>query len=118
MEILNNVQLEGRRINVEISKMMVAEDVIITEEVQVVVLVAEEVQLQEEGSFAPREGSGGGFRSDRVQQREGGFGPRSSSAPRREGGLHQTDQEQKVHDRAPRRSENFGDTRPRRPRRD
>jgi hypothetical protein len=28
MEILNNVQLEGRRINVEISKMMVAEDVI------------------------------------------------------------------------------------------
>jgi hypothetical protein len=47
MEVLNNVQLEGRRINVEISKMMVAEDVIITEEVQVVVLV-EEVQLQEE----------------------------------------------------------------------
>jgi hypothetical protein len=29
------VQLEGRRINVEISKMMVAEDVIITEEVLV-----------------------------------------------------------------------------------
>jgi hypothetical protein len=28
MEVLNNVQLEGRRINVEISKMMVAEDVI------------------------------------------------------------------------------------------
>jgi hypothetical protein len=48
MEILNNVQLEGRRINVEISKMMVAEDVIITEEVLVVVLVVEEVQLQEE----------------------------------------------------------------------
>jgi hypothetical protein len=61
MEILNNVQLEGRRINVEISKMMVAEDVTITEEV-LVVLVAEEVQLkkvdlhQDEGS--------GGFRSD------------------------------------------------------
>jgi hypothetical protein len=45
MEVLNNVQLEGRRINVEISKMMVAEDVITTEEVLVVVvLVAEEVQ--------------------------------------------------------------------------
>jgi hypothetical protein len=38
MEILN-VQLEGRRINVEISK--VAEDVIITEEAQVEVLEAE-----------------------------------------------------------------------------
>jgi hypothetical protein len=49
MEVLNNVQLEGRRINVEISKMMVAEDVITTEEVLVVVvLVAEEVLLQEE----------------------------------------------------------------------
>jgi ATP-dependent RNA helicase DeaD len=35
MEVLNNVQLEGRRINVEISKMMVAEDVITTEEVLV-----------------------------------------------------------------------------------
>jgi hypothetical protein len=43
---MNNVQLEGRRINVEISKMMVAEDVIITEEVQVVVLVVEEVLLK------------------------------------------------------------------------
>jgi hypothetical protein len=47
MEVLN-VQLEGRRINVEISKMMVAEDVITTEEVLVVVLVVEEVLLQEE----------------------------------------------------------------------
>jgi hypothetical protein len=56
MEVLNNVQLEGRRINVEISKMMVAEDVITTEEVLVVVvLVAEEVLLRREGSFAPRE---------------------------------------------------------------
>jgi hypothetical protein len=73
MEVLNNVQLEGRRINVEISKMMVAEDVITTEEVQVVVLV-EEVLLQEEKETAPRrEGSGGGFRSDRSAPREGGF---------------------------------------------
>jgi hypothetical protein len=55
MEVLNNVQLEGRRINVEISKMMVAEDVITTEEVLVVVvLVAEEVLLKK-SSFAPRE---------------------------------------------------------------
>jgi DNA polymerase III psi subunit len=47
MEVLNNVQLEGRRINVEISKMMVAEDVITTEEVLVVVVLVE-VLLQEE----------------------------------------------------------------------
>jgi hypothetical protein len=38
VEILNNVQLEGRRINVEISKMTVAEDVTITEEAQAEVL--------------------------------------------------------------------------------
>jgi hypothetical protein len=56
---LNNVQLEGRRINVEISKMMVAEDVTITEEVQVS-LEAEEVQLQEEKeALLQDEGSGG-----------------------------------------------------------
>jgi hypothetical protein len=56
---LNNVQLEGRRINVEISKMMVAEDVTITEEAQVS-LEAEEVQLQEEKeALLQDEGSGG-----------------------------------------------------------
>jgi hypothetical protein len=55
MEVLNNVQLEGRRINVEISKMMVAEDVITTEEVLVVVLVAEEVLLQEEKAVLHQE---------------------------------------------------------------
>jgi hypothetical protein len=54
MEVLNNVQ--GRRINVEISKMMVAEDVITTEEVLVVVvLVAEEVLLQEEKAVLHQE---------------------------------------------------------------
>jgi hypothetical protein len=48
--------------------MMVAEDVIITEEV-LVVEVWEEVSRRE-GSFAPRrEGSGGGFRSE-VQLQE------------------------------------------------
>jgi ATP-dependent RNA helicase DeaD len=111
MEVLNNVQLEGRRINVEISKndgggrrdhngrssggfggggRSSAP--------------------RREGSFAPRrEGSGGGFRSDRNSApREGGFGGRSS-APRGEGSS----------DRAPRRSESFGDSsRPRRPRKD
>nr|WP_315149827.1 DEAD/DEAH box helicase [uncultured Flavobacterium sp.] len=124
MEILNNVQLEGRRINVEISKndgggrrdhngrssgggfgggRSSAP--------------------RREGSFAPRrEGSGGGFRSDRSSApREGGFrSERSSSAPRREGGFSsdRTPREGSS-ERAPRRSESFGDSsRPRRPRRD
>lgn len=132
MDVLNNVQLEGRRINVEISKndgggrrdhngrssgggfgggRSSAP--------------------RREGNFAPRrEGSGGGFRSDRNSApREGGFGgrsesrsaaaprtggfsdraPRRSDAPRNEG----------FSDRAPRRSEGSSDTpRPRRPRRE
>jgi ATP-dependent RNA helicase DeaD len=55
MEV-NNVQLEGRRINVEISKMMVAEDVITTEEVLVVVVLGGRSSApRREGSFAPRE---------------------------------------------------------------
>jgi ATP-dependent RNA helicase DeaD len=136
MEILNNVQLEGRRINVEISKndgggrrdhngrssggfgggRSGGE---------------RSSAPRREGSFAPRrEGSGGGFRSDRSSApREGGFGgrsesrsasaprtggfsersPRSTDAPRREGGSSE---------RPVRRSESFGDTpRERRPRR-
>ncbi|WP_396210537.1 DEAD/DEAH box helicase, partial [Flavobacterium sp.] len=66
------------------------------------------------GSAPRREGSRDGvFRSDRnssAPRREGGFrGERSSAAPRREGGFS---------DRAPRRAESSGDTsRPRRPRR-
>ena len=123
MEILNNVQLEGRRINVEISKndgggrrdhngrssggSFGG---------------GRSAAPRREGSFAPRrEGSGGGFRSDRSSApREGGFGPRSSSAPRREGGFtSDRPRTEGSSDRAPRRSENFGDTpRPRRPRRD
>jgi hypothetical protein len=56
MEVLNNVQLEGRRINVEISKNDGGEDVITTEEVLVVVvLVAEEVLLQEEKAVLHQE---------------------------------------------------------------
>ena len=70
---------------------------------------------RERSSAAPRRDSGsreGGFRSDRNSsppRREGGFrGERSSTAPRREGGFS---------DRAPRRSESTGDApRPRRPR--
>jgi ATP-dependent RNA helicase DeaD len=66
------------------------------------------------GNAPRREGSrDSGFRSDRnssAPRREGGFrGERSSAAPRREGGFS---------DRAPRRAESSGDTsRPRRPRR-
>jgi ATP-dependent RNA helicase DeaD len=74
MEV-NNVQLEGRRINVEISKMMVAEDVITTEEVLVVVvLVWKKFCSKKRRQFCTkREGSGGG-RSDRNSgPREGGF---------------------------------------------
>jgi ATP-dependent RNA helicase DeaD len=136
MEILNNVQLEGRRINVEISKNdgggrrdhngrssggfgggRSGGD--------------RSSAPRREGSFAPRrEGSGGGFRSDRSSApREGGFGgrsesrssaaprtggfseraPRSSEAPRRDGGSSE---------RPARRSESFGDApREKRPRR-
>jgi ATP-dependent RNA helicase DeaD len=125
MEVLNNVQLEGRRINVEISKndgggrrdhngrnsgggfgggRSAAP--------------------RREGNFAPRrEGSGGGgFRSDRNSApREGGFRSDRGPAPRREGGFSsdRTTRNEGTSDRAPRRSESFGDApRPRRPRRD
>ena len=136
MEILNNVQLEGRRINVEISKndgggrrdhngrssggfsagRSGGE---------------RSSAPRREGSFAPRrEGSSNGFRSDKsAAPREGGFGgrsesrstsaprtggfsdrsPRASDAPRRDGGSSE---------RPARRSESFGDTpREKRPRR-
>ncbi|TDD75593.1 DEAD/DEAH box helicase [Flavobacterium caseinilyticum] len=127
MEILNNVQLEGRRINVEISKndgggrrdhngrssgggfggsRSGGE---------------RSSAPRREGSFAPRrEGSGGGgFRSDRNSTpREGGFGGRSS-APREGGFSSDRSRTEGSSDRAPRRSESFGDSpRPRRPRKD
>ncbi|WP_291152777.1 DEAD/DEAH box helicase [Flavobacterium sp. UBA7680] len=123
MDILNNVQLEGRRINVEISK--------------------NDgggrrdhnnrggggrssggPRREGSGGFGPRrEGSGGGgFRSDRNSApREGGFrSDRNSSAPKREGGFRSSaPRNEGGSDRAPRRSESFGDSpRPRRPRRD
>ena len=122
MEVLNNVQLEGRRINVEISKndgggrrdhngrssgggfgggRSSAP--------------------RREGSFAPRREGSGGFRSDRGSApREGGFrSERSSSAPRTGGFSSDRGSREGSSDRAPRRSESFGDApRPRRPRRD
>jgi ATP-dependent RNA helicase DeaD len=91
MEVLNNVQLEGRRINVEISKMMVAEDVITTEEVLVVVVLVKKFCSKKRRQFCtkkrrfsgrsqklrPREGG----LVEEALPREGGFGGRSS-APR------------------------------------
>ena len=108
MDILNNVQLEGRRINVEISKNdgggrrdhngRSSGG-----------FGGRSSAPRREGNFAPRRE--GGFRSDRNSApREGGFRSERGSAPRREGGSTE---------RAPRRSESFGDSpRPRRPRRD
>nr|WP_315139776.1 DEAD/DEAH box helicase [uncultured Flavobacterium sp.] len=108
MDILNNVQLEGRRINVEISKNdgggrrdhngRSSGG-----------FGGRSSAPRREGNFAPRRE--GGFRSDRSSApREGGFRSERGSAPRREGGSTE---------RAPRRSESFGDSpRPRRPRRD
>lgn len=108
MDILNNVQLEGRRINVEISKNdgggrrdhngRSSGG-----------FGGRSSAPRREGNFAPRRE--GGFRSDRGSApREGGFRSERGSAPRREGGSTE---------RAPRRSESFGDSpRPRRPRRD
>nr|WP_315193265.1 DEAD/DEAH box helicase [uncultured Flavobacterium sp.] len=102
MEVLNNVQLEGRRINVEISKNDGGG--------------RRDHNGRSSGGFggrssAPRREGSGGFRSDRGSApREGGFRSERGSAPRREGGSTE---------RAPRRSESFGDSpRPRRPRRD
>ncbi|KDN55971.1 DEAD/DEAH box helicase [Flavobacterium seoulense] len=106
MDILNNVQLEGRRINVEISK----NDGGGRRDHNGRNSGGRREGGRREGSFAPRrEGSGGGFRSERNSApREGGFRSERGSS-RREGSS----------DRAPRRSESFGDSsRPRRPRRD
>ncbi|MFC0777966.1 DEAD/DEAH box helicase [Flavobacterium sp. HJSW_4] len=124
MDVLNNVQLEGRRINVEISKNDGGgrrdhnnrgggrRD-----------------SNRREGNFAPRRE--GGFRGDRNSSRDGGsrdggsrdggFRSDRNSSSRREGGFRSSAprNENGGSDRAPRRSENFGDSsRPRRPRRD
>ena len=122
MDILNNVQLEGRRINVEISKndgggrrdhngrssggSFGG---------------ARSSAPRREGSFAPKREGSGGFRSDRsAAPREGGFRSDRGTAPRREGGFSSDrPRTEGSSDRAPRRSESFGDApRPRRPRKD
>ncbi|MCW2120011.1 DEAD/DEAH box helicase [Flavobacterium sp. 7A] len=124
MEVLNNVQLEGRRINVEISKNDGGgrRDHNGRSSGGGGGFGGRSSAPRREGNFAPRrEGSGGGgFRSDRNSApREGGFGGRSS-APREGGfGGRSSSRGEGSSDRAPRRSESFGDApRPRRPRRD
>jgi len=121
MDVLNNVQLEGRRINVEISK----NDGGGRRDHNNRGGGRNSDGPRREGNFAPRRE--GGFRGDRNSSRdggsrEGGFrNDRNSSAPRREGGFRSSAprNENGGSDRAPRRSENFGDSsRPRRSRRD
>ncbi|MBC5841058.1 MAG: DEAD/DEAH box helicase [Flavobacteriaceae bacterium] len=122
MEVLNNVQLEGRRINVEISKNDGGGRRDHNGRSSGGSFGGGRSSApRREGNFAPRrEGSGGGFRSDRNAPREGGFGGRSS-APREGGfgGRSSAPRSEGSSDRAPRRSESHGDSpRPRRPRRD
>ncbi len=125
MDVLNNVQLEGRRINVEISK----NDGGGRRDHNNRGGGRNSGGPRREGNFAPRRE--GGFRSDRNSSRdggsreggsrEGGFRSDRNSAPRREGGFRSSAprNENGGSDRAPRRSENFGDSsRPRRNRRD
>ena len=121
MSVLNGYDMNGRRINVEISK----NDGGGRRDHNGRNSGGGFGGGRREGGFrgersgsAPRREGGreGGFRSDRnssAPKRDGGFrgersGERSSSAPRREGGFS---------DRAPRRAESTGDSsRPRRPR--
>ena len=121
MSVLNGYDMNGRRINVEISK----NDGGGRRDHNGRNSGGGFGGGRREGGFnrersgsAPRREGGrdGGFRSDRgsAPKREGGFrgersSERSSSAPKREGGFS---------DRAPRRAESSGDSsRPRRPRR-
>ncbi|AXB57136.1 DEAD/DEAH box helicase [Flavobacterium fluviale] len=121
MDVLNNIQLEGRRINVEISKNDGGGRRDHNNRGG-----GRSSGPRREGNFAPRrEGSGGGFRSDRNSSRdggsrEGGFRSDRNSAPKREGGFRSSaPRNEGGSERAPRRSENFGDSsRPRRSRRD
>jgi ATP-dependent RNA helicase DeaD len=124
MDTLNNVTLEGRRINVEISKNDGGG--------------RRDHNGRHSGGYRGERNSGGGgfrgdrssaprgggFRSDRNSApREGGFGrseSRGSSAPRREGGfsLERAPRTGDFSSRAPRRSEGSSDRpRERRPRR-
>ena len=114
MEVLNGYDLNGRRINVEISKNDGGGRRDHNGRNSGGGFGGRSSAPRREGSFAPRRE--GGFRSDRNSApREGGFrSERSTSAPRRGEG-----REGGVSERAPRRSESFGDSpRPRRPRRE
>jgi ATP-dependent RNA helicase DeaD len=114
MEVLNGFDLNGRRINVEISKNDGGGRRDHNGRNSGGGFGGRSSAPRREGSFAPRRE--GGFRSDRNSApREGGFrSERSGFAPRRGEG-----REGGVSERAPRRSESFGDSpRPRRPRRD
>ncbi len=118
MEILNNIQLEGRRINVEISKNDGGGR-------------RDHNGRSSGGSFGGGRSSGGGFKGS-APRREGGFSsdraPRSGgfggSSPRREGGFSDSaprrsdsPRREGSPERAPRRSESFNDApRARRPR--
>ncbi|MET3026889.1 DEAD/DEAH box helicase [Flavobacterium sp. UW10123] len=121
MDVLNNVQLEGRRINVEISKNDGGGRRDHNNR------GGRRDSGRREGNFAPRRE--GGFRSDRGSRdggsreggsRDGGFRGDRNSSSRREGGFRSSaPRNEGGSDRAPRRSENFGDSsRPRRSRRD
>ncbi|CAH0335243.1 ATP-dependent RNA helicase DeaD [Flavobacterium sp. CECT 9288] len=121
MEILNNVQLEGRRINVEISKNDGGGRRDHNGRNSGGGFGGRSSAPRREGNFAPRREGSGGFRSDRSSApREGGFRSDRGAAPRREGGFSSDrSRSEGSSDRAPRRSESFGDApRPRRPRRD
>jgi len=113
MEVLNGYDLNGRRINVEISKNDGGGRRDHNGRNSGGGFGGRSSAPRREGSFTPRRE--GGFRSDRNSApREGGFRSDRGSAPRRGEG-----REGGVSERAPRRSESFGDSsRPRRPRRD
>ncbi len=130
MDILNNVQLEGRRINVEISKNDGGGRRDHNGRSSGGFGGGRSSAPRREGNFAPKRESSGGFRSDRNSApREGGFGRRSAapreggfggkSAAPRTGGFSsdRTPRTEGSSERAPRRSEGFGDApRERRPR--
>ena len=120
MEVLNNVQLEGRRINVEISKNDGGGRRDHNGRSSGGFGGGRSSALRRDGNFAPRRESSSGFRSDRNSApREVGFGGRNS-APR-EGGFGGRSAAPRTggfsSERAPRRSEGFGDApREKRPR--
>ncbi len=114
MEVLNNIQLEGRRINVEISKNDGGGRRDHNGRGSGGFGGSRSSAPRREGSFAPRRE--GGFRSDRSSApREGGF---RSGSPRREGGFSsERPRRTEGTERAPRRSESFGESpRAKRPR--